>query len=164
MLATRSFIAVQKIHLRTASEQPQERSENCYDAGRQCRGTEIEPLLISMENATFQVPAWRPALAMLRADGGRHAEAKVIFDKLVANGCAAFPDDNYWLTSVYIFYLMVRGVNLSTRWAGFFFLLEMVVLVAVSVIALVTNAAHLSLVGRLVVPDALSHAVDIRVA
>ena len=42
MLATRSFIAVQKIHLRTASEQPQERSENCYDAGRQCRGTEIE--------------------------------------------------------------------------------------------------------------------------
>ena len=48
------------------------------------------------------------------------------------------------LTAI-VFYLMVRGVNLSTRWAGFFFLLEMVVLVVVSVIALVTNAAHLSL-------------------
>src|SRR5256714_12293302 len=52
------------------------------------------------------------------------------------------------LTLIYtasVFYLMVRGVNLSTRWAGFLFLLEMGVLVVVSVIALVTNAAHLSL-------------------
>jgi amino acid transporter len=44
-----------------------------------------------------------------------------------------------------VFYLMVSGVHLSTRWAGYFFLLEMIVLVLVSVAALVTHAAHLSL-------------------
>lgn len=68
----------------------------------QGRGAEIEPLLVSMENATFQVPAWRPALAMLRADAGRHAEARTIFDQLMANDCASFPDDNYWLLSLYV--------------------------------------------------------------
>src|SRR5438309_5592928 len=41
------------------------------------------------------------------------------------------------LYTAIVFYLMVRGVNLSTRWAGLFFLLEMAVLVAVSMIALV---------------------------
>src|SRR3989440_9881249 len=44
-----------------------------------------------------------------------------------------------------VFFLMVRGVHLSTRWAGYFFVLEMAVLLLVSVVALVTNAAHLSL-------------------
>src|SRR3954452_13236013 len=44
-----------------------------------------------------------------------------------------------------VFYLMVRGVHLSTRWAGYFFLLEMLVLVLVSVIAIVTHAGNLSL-------------------
>src|SRR5947207_2474986 len=29
------------------------------------------------------------------------------------------------LFTAIVFYLMVRGVNLSTRWAGYFFLLEM---------------------------------------
>jgi amino acid transporter len=46
---------------------------------------------------------------------------------------------------VIAFFLMVRGVHLSTRFAGYFFLLEMIVLVLVSVIVLATNAAHLSL-------------------
>lgn len=44
-----------------------------------------------------------------------------------------------------VFYLLVRGVHLSTQWAGYFFLLEMIVLVLVSVIALVANGGHLSL-------------------
>ena len=44
-----------------------------------------------------------------------------------------------------VFFLLVRGVHLSTQWAGYFFLLEMIVLVLVSVVALVTNAGHLSL-------------------
>ena len=44
-----------------------------------------------------------------------------------------------------VFFLMVRGVHLSTRWAGYFFVLEMAVLLLVSVVALATNAAHLSL-------------------
>ena len=44
-----------------------------------------------------------------------------------------------------VFFLLVRGVHLSTRWAGYFFALEMAVLLLVSVVALVTNAAHLSL-------------------
>ncbi len=46
---------------------------------------------------------------------------------------------------VVVFFLLVRGVHLSTQWAGYFFLLEMIVLVLVSVVALVTNAGHLSL-------------------
>ncbi|GAC1356761.1 MAG: hypothetical protein NVSMB38_38580 [Ktedonobacteraceae bacterium] len=45
---------------------------------------------------------------------------------------------------VIVYFLMVRGVHLSTQWAGYFFLLEMVVLVLVSVIGLATHASHLS--------------------
>ncbi len=44
-----------------------------------------------------------------------------------------------------VFYLMVSGIHLSTRWAGYFFLLEMIVLVLVSVVVLITHAAILSL-------------------
>lgn len=44
-----------------------------------------------------------------------------------------------------VYFLMVRGVHLSTQWAGYFFLLEMAVLVLVSVVVLFTHAAHLSL-------------------
>ncbi|HET9169614.1 MAG TPA: APC family permease [Actinospica sp.] len=41
--------------------------------------------------------------------------------------------------------LMVRGVAVSTKVAGFFFGVEMIVLVVVSVIAIVKNSGHLSL-------------------
>lgn len=44
-----------------------------------------------------------------------------------------------------VFFLLVRGVHLSTQFAGYFFALEMIVLVLVSVIALVTHAGHISL-------------------
>jgi amino acid transporter len=44
-----------------------------------------------------------------------------------------------------VFLLMVRGVHLSTQWAGYFFLLEMLVLLTISIAALVTHAGHLSL-------------------
>jgi amino acid transporter len=44
-----------------------------------------------------------------------------------------------------VFYLMVRGVHLSTRWAGYFFLLEMIVLVVVSVAVLIVHGGSLSL-------------------
>ena len=47
--------------------------------------------------------------------------------------------------SAIVFLLMVRGVGLSTRWAGYFFLLEMAVLILVSVITIATHAAHLTL-------------------
>ena len=46
---------------------------------------------------------------------------------------------------VIVFFLMVRGVHLSTRWAGYFFALEMGVLLLVSIVVLVTHAARLSL-------------------
>lgn len=46
---------------------------------------------------------------------------------------------------VIVYFLMVRGVHLSTRWAGYFFVLEMVVLLLVSVVGLVTHATHLTL-------------------
>ena len=42
--------------------------------------------------------------------------------------------------------MMIRGVGLSTRIAGFFFAFEMLVLVVVSVAALVKNGGHLSAV------------------
>lgn len=44
-----------------------------------------------------------------------------------------------------VFYLMVRGVHLSTQWAGYFFLLEMAVLVVVSVAILIVHGGSLSL-------------------
>src|SRR5437763_15954279 len=44
-----------------------------------------------------------------------------------------------------VFFLMVRGVHLSTRMAGYFFGLEMIMLVLVSVIVLITHAGNLSL-------------------
>ena len=44
-----------------------------------------------------------------------------------------------------VFFLMVRGVHLSTRWAGYFFVLEMAVLLLVSIVVLVTHAGSLSL-------------------
>jgi len=52
------------------------------------------------------------------------------------------------LTLIFVgiaFYLLVRGVHLSTRWAGYFFALEMIVLLLVSVVVLVTHAGSLSL-------------------
>jgi len=44
-----------------------------------------------------------------------------------------------------VFFLMVRGVHISTRWAGYFFLLEIAVLVLVSVSVLIVNGGQLSL-------------------
>jgi amino acid transporter len=44
-----------------------------------------------------------------------------------------------------VFCLMVRGVSLSTRWAGYFFAFEMAVLILVSVLVLITHAGRLSL-------------------
>src|SRR5579884_1529948 len=44
-----------------------------------------------------------------------------------------------------VFFLMVRGIHLSTQWAGYFFFLEMLVLILVSVVTLVTHASNLSL-------------------
>jgi amino acid transporter len=42
-------------------------------------------------------------------------------------------------------YMMIRGVSVSTKVAGFFFVFEMVMLVVVSVAALIKNGGHLSL-------------------
>ena len=42
-------------------------------------------------------------------------------------------------------FLMIRGVHLSVRWAGAFFIFEFTILVLVSVIALIQNAGHLNL-------------------
>jgi amino acid transporter/signal transduction histidine kinase len=42
-------------------------------------------------------------------------------------------------------FLMVRGIHISTRWAGIFFAFEMLVLVVVTVSALVHHAGHLTL-------------------
>ena len=41
--------------------------------------------------------------------------------------------------SAIVFFLMVRGVGLSTKWAGYFFLLEMAVLILVSVITIASQ-------------------------
>ncbi len=45
---------------------------------------------------------------------------------------------------VIVFFLMVRGVHLSTQWAGVFFFLEMAVLLLVSIAVFVTHASKLS--------------------
>jgi amino acid transporter/signal transduction histidine kinase len=53
-----------------------------------------------------------------------------------------------WLMVVFVSaaaYLMVRGVHISTRWAGIFFAFEIAVLVVVTLSALVHHADHLTL-------------------
>ena len=42
-------------------------------------------------------------------------------------------------------FLMIRGVHLSVRWAGAFFIFEFTILMLVSIIALIQNAGHLTL-------------------
>ncbi len=49
------------------------------------------------------------------------------------------------LFSAIVFLLMVRGVGLSTKWAGYFFLLEMAVLILVSVATLIAHGSQLTL-------------------
>ncbi len=66
----------------------------------QGRGSELEPMLAMMETSAVQIPAWQPVLALIRAEAGRHEEARPIVQKLVADDCAAIPDDNYWLLSL----------------------------------------------------------------
>src|SRR5947209_6918255 len=52
------------------------------------------------------------------------------------------------LTLIFVaiaFFLLVRGVHLSTQFAGYFFALEMLVLLLVSITALITHGAKVSL-------------------
>ena len=42
-------------------------------------------------------------------------------------------------------FLMIRGVHISTRWAGVFFVFEFVILLLVSIIAIIQHAGHLTL-------------------
>jgi amino acid transporter len=42
-------------------------------------------------------------------------------------------------------FLMIRGVHLSVRWAGAFFVFEFAILVLVSIVALIQNGGHLTL-------------------
>jgi amino acid transporter len=42
-------------------------------------------------------------------------------------------------------FLVIRGVHVSVRWAGAFFLFEFIILMLVSIIALIQHAGHLSL-------------------
>ncbi len=42
-------------------------------------------------------------------------------------------------------FLMIRGVHISVRWAGAFFVFEFAILLLVSIIALIQNAGHLNL-------------------
>ena len=66
----------------------------------QGRFAELEPMLAAMETGTLSVPAYEPVLALLRAETGKLADARVLFDRLVADDCVRIPGDNYWLLSV----------------------------------------------------------------
>jgi amino acid transporter/signal transduction histidine kinase len=61
----------------------------------------------------------------------------------------AFPTSSWpWFMVVFISlaaFLMVRGIHISTRWAGVFFAFEIIVLVVVTISALVHHADHLTL-------------------
>jgi tetratricopeptide (TPR) repeat protein len=47
-----------------------------------------------------QAPAWRARLALLLAATGRHADAAVHLEDLVADGCRAVPEDAAWLATL----------------------------------------------------------------
>jgi len=61
----------------------------------------------------------------------------------------AFPTSSWpWFMVVFVClaaFLMVRGIHISTRWAGVFFAFEIIVLVVVTISALVHHAGHLTL-------------------
>ena len=61
----------------------------------------------------------------------------------------AFPTSSWpWLMVIFVClaaFLMVRGIHISTRWAGVFFAFEIIVLVVVTISALVHHAGHLTL-------------------
>ncbi|HUK76259.1 MAG TPA: amino acid permease [Thermoleophilia bacterium] len=61
----------------------------------------------------------------------------------------ALPTSSWpWFMVVFISlaaFLMVRGIHISTRWAGVFFAFEIIVLVVVTISALVHHAGHLTL-------------------
>ena len=61
----------------------------------------------------------------------------------------AFPTSSWpWFMVVFVSlaaFLMVRGIHISTRWAGVFFAFEIIVLVVVTISALVHHADHLTL-------------------
>ena len=46
---------------------------------------------------------------------------------------------------VIVFFLMVRGVHLSTQWSGYFFFLEMAVLILISIFVLIAHGGNLTL-------------------
>jgi amino acid transporter/signal transduction histidine kinase len=72
------------------------------------------------------------------------------FTALFLHHYAHWVPTSVWPVFVVVFvcfgaYLMVRGIYISTRWAGYLFAFEMIVLLLVTVSALVHHAGHLTL-------------------
>ncbi len=74
---------------------------------------EIVELVRPYAAARPAMPAWRAGLAAALADGGRRDEAKLEFDRLVADDFAALPRDNLWLTAMALLCETVVALDLS---------------------------------------------------
>jgi hypothetical protein len=61
---------------------------------------EIGELVRAYAAGTPAMPVWRAGLAAALADAGRSDEARLEFDRLVADDFAAIPRDNLWFTAM----------------------------------------------------------------
>lgn len=61
---------------------------------------EIGELVRAYADGAPAMPCWRAGLAAALADGGRPEEARLEFDRLVADEFAALPRDNLWLAAM----------------------------------------------------------------
>lgn len=63
---------------------------------RQAQGrlAELEPIVVGIGSGGFGMPFWAPALALLYCELDRPAEARAVFDPIVADRCRAFPPNH----------------------------------------------------------------------
>jgi hypothetical protein len=75
-------------------------SQRVILTGLQRGPREIGELVRAYAAGAPAMPVWRAGLAAALADGGRREEARLEFDRLAADGFAALPRDNLWLTAM----------------------------------------------------------------
>jgi tetratricopeptide (TPR) repeat protein len=79
---------------------------------------EILELVRAYAHGAPAMPCWRAALAASLAASGRAAEARLEYDRLAADGFAALPRDNLWLTAMSLLTETVASLRLSSAAAA----------------------------------------------
>ncbi len=78
----------------------------------------ITDLVRAYADGAPAMPCWRAGLAASLAASGRAAEARREYERLAADGFAALPRDNLWLTAMVLLTETVEALELSTAAAA----------------------------------------------